>query len=89
MADEAQAADTTAKKPVAQPSAAPPAMDTPAVVEQESPPVPQTQAEKIDAAIHGWLHARIANSVIAQHTPAWNHLTANLAELRDAIIQGI
>jgi len=45
-------------------------------------------AVALDAIINRWAFAHIYNSPVSQHVDAWNHLTAHLPALRDAILKG-
>lgn len=48
---------------------------------------PQTQApSKADAIIERWI-STLRGGAIAQHTPAWNELTASLPALKAAILE--
>ena len=48
---------------------------------------PQTQAPaQVDALIERWI-STLRGGAIAQHTPAWNELTASLPALKAAILE--
>lgn len=48
-----------------------------------------TLADKIAAAVDGWVVEHLHNSDFSQDTPAWNHFQAGRGALLKAIEQGV
>ncbi len=62
--------------------------ETPPAAAQEAPRTKEdtAKAAAVDALVEQWL-APLRGGDIAQHTPAWNALTASLPALKAAIIK--